>query len=219
MPRPCSFHHGSRMMRILVKGTSIRHLAFALEALMREKEVRVHILTEEPEIGLSQSLQPGSRLNAHPTLETLARHLPRDTDKNTLIRSMWISRALGIEAAERGATIHLRSSLIEHTNNTFRITGAGRISNDPISFDYIYDPEVEEREKWFGASFSDPCEEEKCLPRGDGTCEFWSKKPIVSTASLETSIWFGNDPFQTIPIEIDRGITDARDSLQLPKYS
>ena len=217
MPCPCSFDHGSRMMRVLVKGTSIRHLAFALEALMWEKEVRVHILTEEPEIGLSQSLQPGSRLNAHPTLKTLARHLPRDTDKNTLIRSMWISRALGIEAAERGAIIHLRSSLIEDTNNTFRITGAGQISNDPISFDYIYNPEVEETEKWFGASFSDPCEEENAYQGVMGHAN------SVEETTVSKDRWKHQFGLETIlsnnTNRNDRGITDARDSLQLPKYS
>ena len=208
-------------MRILVKGISIRHLAFSIEALNNGRDIQLHIITEEPEIGLSQSLQPGSKLDAHPVLKILARHLPRDTDGNTLIRGMWISRALGIEAAERGASVHLRSSLIELTDNTFRIDGAGQVSNDPIFFDYIYDPESEPKdtEKWFGASFPYPCEEEKCQSRGDGTCEFWSKKPIVSKASLEVSIWFGNDPFETIPIEIERGTRDAREYLQLPKYS
>ena len=142
-------------MRILVKGISIRHLAFSIEALKDRRDIQLHIITEEPEIGLSQSLQPGSKLDAHPILKILARHLPRDTDGNTLIRGTWISRALGIEAAERGASVHLRSSLIELTDNTFRIDGAGQISNDPIFFDYIYDPELEPKdtEKWFGASF------------------------------------------------------------------
>ena len=157
-------------MRILVNGITIRHLAFALEALLNGDEIQIHIITREPEIGLSQSLQPGSKLNAHPLLKILVRHFPRDVDADTFIRGMWISRALGIEAAERGAIIHLRSSLIELKNNTFAIIGAGQISNEPIPFDYIYDPEIKELEKWFGSSFPDPCEEE-CIPRGDGTCE------------------------------------------------
>ena len=218
MSRPRTFYHGSIIMRILVNGITIRHLAFALEALLNGDEIQIHIITREPEIGLSQSLQPGSKLNAHPLLKILVRHFPRDVDADTFIRGMWISRALGIEAAERGAIIHLRSSLIELKNNTFAIIGAGQISNEPIPFDYIYDPEIKELEKWFGSSFPDPCEEE-CIPRGDGTCESWSKKPIVSKASLETSIWFGNDPFETIPIEIEKGTIDAREYLQSPKYS
>ncbi len=221
MSRSCTFNRGSRIMRILVNGTSIRHLAFSLEALIERRDIQLHMITEEPEIGLSQSLQPGSRLDAHPILKILARHLPRDASENTFIRGSWISRALGIEAAERGASIHLRSALIELPNNTFRINGAGHISNDPISFDYIYDPKSEPKdtEKWFGASFPYPCEEEMCQSRGDGTCEFWSKKPIVSKASLEVSIWFGKDPFESISTEIERGAKDAREYLQLPKYS
>ena len=218
MPRPRTFNHGSIIMRILVNGITIRHLAFALEALISGDDMQIHIITEEPEIGLSQSLQPGSKLNAHPLLKILVRHFPRDAVADTFIRGMWISRALGIEAAERGATIHLRSSLIELENNIFSITGAGQISINPISFDYIYDPQMGESEKWFGASFTDPCEEE-CIPRGDGTCEYWSKKPIMSKASLETSIWFGNDPIQSIPIEIEKGTIDARECLEFPKYS
>ena len=218
MPRPRTFYHGSIIMRILVNGITIRHLAFALEALLNGDEIQIHIITREPEIGLSQSLQPGSKLNAHPLLKILVRHFPRDVDADTFIRGMWISRALGIEAAERGAIIHLRSSLIELKNNTFAIIGAGQISNEPIPFDYIYDPEIKELEKWFGSSFPDPCEEE-CIPRGDGTCESWSKKPIVSKASLETSIWFGNNPLENIPNEIEKGTIDARKYLQSPKYS
>ena len=83
-------------MRILVNGTSIRHLAFSLEALIERRDIQLHMITEEPEIGLSQSLQPGSRLDAHPILKILARHLPRDASENTFIRGSWISRALGI---------------------------------------------------------------------------------------------------------------------------
>jgi len=218
MPRSCTFYLGSIIMRILVNGITIRHLAFALEALIIADELRIHIITNEPEIGLSQSLQPGSRLDAHPILGVLTRHFPRDTDKNTFVRGMWISRALGIEAAERGATIHLRSSLIQLSKNNFSIVGAGQISNNSFLFDYIYDPEFKEEKKWFGASFSDPCDED-CISRGDGTCEAWSEKPIVSNASLETSVWFGDDPFTTVPIEIGKGTEDARMYLQSPKYS
>ena len=206
-------------MKILVNGITIRHLAFALEALVSEAEVGIHIITEEPEIGLSHSLQPGSKLNSHPILKILVRHFPRNTDMNTFVRSMWISRALGIESAERGASIHLRSSLIVIADKTFQIVGAGQISNDPINFDYVYDPEFKESEKWFGATFSCPCSEEKCLSRGDGTCEYWSKKPIQTKSALETSTWYGDDPFKTVSVELEKGIEDARKYLQSPKYS
>lgn len=221
MPRPCTFNHGSRAMKILVNGITLRHLAFALEALIYKKEVQIHILTDEPEIGLAQSLQPGSKLSAHPTLRILARHLPRDTSEDTFVRGAWISRALGIEAAGRGAVIHLRSSLIQLSDNTFQIGGAGQNSDSPLYFDHIYNPElqVEKSEKWFGAVLPDPCDDENCQSRGDGTCELWSKVPIVSNASLETSIWHGNDPTNTIPEEIDMGTQDAREYLQSPKYS
>ena len=207
------------IMRILVNGITIRHLAFAIEVLITDADARIHIITEEPEIGLSQSLQPGSKLNTHPMLKILIRHLPRDTDTNTFVRGMWISRALGIESAERGATIHLRSSLIEITDKTFQIVGAGQKSIDPIIFDYEYDPEFNESEKWFGASFSCPCSEKNCLPRGDGTCEQWSRKPIQKTTALETSTWFGDDPFEAVSVELEKGIADAREYLQSPKYS
>ena len=73
MSRSCTFNRGSRIMRILVNGTSIRHLAFSLEALIERRDIQLHMITEEPEIGLSQSLQPGSRLDAHPILKILAR--------------------------------------------------------------------------------------------------------------------------------------------------
>lgn len=207
------------IMRILVKGITIRHLAFALEALVSEDDVQIHIITEEPEIGLSQSLQPGSKMDSHPILKILVRHFPRDVDMNTFVRGMWISRALGIESAERGALIHLRSSLILITDKTFQIVGAGQISNDPIVFDYIYEPEFKESEKWFGASFSCPCSEEKCLSRGDGTCEYWSKKPIQTKTALETSTWLGKDPHETVSVELEKGIADAREFLESPKYS
>ena len=221
MSCPCTFNHGSRIMQILVNGITIRHLAFALEALIDKKEVQIHILTDEPEIGLAQSLQPGSKLSAHPMLRILARHLPRHTSEDTFVRGTWISRALGIEVAGRGAVIHLRSSLIELPDNTFRIGGAGQISDSLLYFDHIYDPElqVEKSKKWFGASFPDPSDVGNCQPRGDGTCEFWSKLPIVSNASLETSIWYGNDPSNAIPDDIDKGTQDAREYLQSPKYS
>lgn len=205
-------------MKILVNGITIRHLAFALEVLINKKEVQIHILTDEPEIGLAQSLQPGSKMNAHPILRILARHLPRETSEDTFVRGTWISRALGIEAAGRGAVIHLRSSLIKLPDNTFRIGGAGQTSDGPLHFDHIYNPElqVEKSKKWFGASFPDPCDEGNCQSRGDGTCESWSKIPIVSNSSLETSIWFGKDPSNTIPAEIDKGTQDAREYLQSP---
>ena len=198
-------------MRILVLDDSITSLAFSLTMQSSTTINEIHMVSEKTEVGLSDSLKPGTNPNSHPLLQGIFRHMPKVTRESPFLRNSWVHRGLAIESVNNGLNLHFRSAVREIGHRVFEFHGTASSSfGAKQRFDYVYHPSQAESDiLWHGAVSTKPLNDEASINRGDGTFETWSRTPIEDGGILQHGTWVGDEPNEAVAMAISEGVAEA----------
>ena len=206
------------MKKIAILGGKLSSLSMAHTLLDYTDSVEIHIIDEKAEIGLIGEY-PGiiSKWPLFPKhwISTFFSQEPSKEDN--AVRHSWLVKAMATQLSKRNTIFHLRTRVLENTNNQLKLSGAGYIGRTTILFDNIFDntQDSEDSELWKGGI---------CLSshapnygiqgkRNDGTIEIWWKKDEdkkCNTQWVQRMKWQGENPEYTIQLQYQRGIELAR---------
>lgn len=212
-------------MNIIIIDSSLTSLICAHHILDNYPKAKIHLLTEEAEVGLLNEA-PGilnSRLEElipKSWIHNLRNQQP--SEDSTAVRRSWLERGIASKLAERGATIHLRTTHRRETrgNEEFiHLTGGGAQAGSTIKVDRYLKPEQNTNQQiWkggvhnsglFGSEFEGS--------RPDGTIEIWWKvqeeDPRIDGSWLQLTEWRGSDPRRALEFAIHDGIDLAASIL------
>ena len=198
-------------MRILVLDDSIRSLAFSLTIQNSGATNEIHMISEKTEVGLSDSLKPGTNRDSHTMLQGIDHHMPKVAMAGSFLRNSWVHRGLAIESVSNGLKIHFRSVVDEVDRGIFEFHGtAGSSLGVREHFDYVsYPPQANVGILWHGAVSTKPLNDEASINRGDGTFETWSRTPIEDGGILQHGTWVGDEPNEAVAMAISEGVAEA----------
>ena len=198
-------------MRILVLDDSIRSLAFSLTLQNSGMRNEIHMISEKTEVGLSDTLKPGTNRDSHPMLQRIVRHMPMVAMAGSFLRNSWVHRGLAIESVNNGLNIHFRSAVDEVDPRVYEFHGTAASSFDVRErFDYVsHPPQAEGGILWHGAISTKSLNDELSMDRADGTFETWSRTPIKDAGILQHGTWVGEEPTGAVAMTINEGVAEA----------
>ena len=193
-------------MRILVLDDSIRSLAFSLTIQNSGATNEIHMISEKTEVGLSDSLKPGTNRDSHTMLQGIDHHMPKVAMAGSFLRNSWVHRGLAIESVSNGLNIHFRSAVHEIGRRVFEFHGTASSSfGAKQRFDYVYHPSQAERGiLWHGAVSTKPLNDETSINRGDGTFETWSRTPIEDAEFCNMERGWARSPMRLSPWQLEK---------------
>jgi len=198
-------------MRILVLDDSIRSLAFSLTIQNSGATNEIHMISEKTEVGLSDSLKPGTNRDSHTMLQGIEHHMPKVAMAGSFLRNSWVHRGLAIESVSNGLNIHFRSAVNEVDHGIFEFHGtAGSSFGASEHFDYVsHPPQANVGILWHGAVSTKSLAAEVSRDRGDGTFETWSRTSIEDGGLLQHGTWVGEEPNEAVAMAISEGVAEA----------
>ena len=178
----------------------------------------IHLISERAEAGLIGELpglisQPLSNNIPNEWLGDLGSQIP--TPFHTAVRRSWLEKALATKLIERGANLHLRTTIKENkTNlgeNTITFSGAGYSSGSTLLVEKIITkPENKSSIQWRGGVHNEELTgSEYEGHRPDGLVEIWwpaeQEPPRSEGKWLQLMDWIGEDPSQSLEQEVELG--------------
>lgn len=213
------------IVNIIIINSSLTSLICAHHILDNLPKAKLHLLTEEAEIGLLNEA-PGllnSRIDElipEGWIHNLRNQQP--SEDSTAVRRSWLERGIASKLAERGATIHLRTTHQRESKEYeefIHLTGAGAQSGSTIKVDqYLKLEQNGNQQIWKGGVHNgglSGSEFEGCRP--DGTIEIWwleeDEEPQIDGSWLQLTEWRGSDPQRALEIAFHDGIDLAASIL------
>lgn len=204
-------------MRIAILSIDLTGLACAHAILDETPDSEVHLLSELAEVGLLDE-GPGilseqfEEIVPNDWVHNLRNQQP--TKESSAVRRSWLERAMASRLAERGATLHLRTSHShspDHPNRSLQLSGVGYAAGSTIEFDHILvSPKPSSPQVWNGGvHLGQPnlTDYEGCRP--DGTVEIWWRKeedePLCFGSWIQSMEWIGEDPQEALALAIREG--------------
>ena len=195
-------------MRILVLDDSITSLAFSLTMQSSTTINEIHMVSEKTEVGLSDSLKPGTNSNSHPLLLGIFRHMPKVTRASPFLRNSWVHRGLAIESVNNGLNLHFRSAVHEIGRRVFEFHGTASSSfGAKQRFDYVYHPsQAESGILWHGAVSTKPLDDEVSINRRWHVRDMEQDPRMAEFCNMERG---GEEPNEAVAMAISEGVAEA----------
>ena len=178
----------------------------------------IHLISERAEAGLIGELpgllsQPLSNYIPNEWLGDLGSQIPTKSD--TAVRRSWLEKALATKLVERGANLHLRTTIKQNKTklgeNTITFSGAGNSSGSTLLVEKIITkPENKSSIQWHGGVHNEELTgSEHEGHRPDGLVEIWwpaeQEPPCSEGKWLQMMDWVGEDPLLSLEQEVELG--------------
>ena len=178
----------------------------------------IHLISERAEAGLIGELpglisQPLSNYIPNEWLGDLGSQIPTTSD--TAVRRSWLEKALATKLIERGANLHLRTTIKQNKTklgeNTITFSGAGYSSGSTLLVEKIIKkPANKSSIQWRGGVHNEELTgSEHEGHRPDGLVEIWwpaeQEPPRSEGKWLQLMDWIGEDPLLSLEQEVELG--------------
>jgi len=212
------------MTKVAIIGGSLRGLSAAHTLLDLDESIEIHLLEESAEIGLigeGPGLVESWPIMPDHWMANIRSQTPLQS--SSAIRRSWMTKGMAIALAERGVNIHLRTRASSRTNKEVTFSGAGYLGSGSMEVDDII--EARDRDDDGGVEWQGgvclpehaPSTERKGM-RPDGTVEvWWEQADPGSMIWIHRMKWLGEDPRNSLSIEIEEGESLATTSIETIK--
>ena len=205
-------------MTVAIVGIELSQLVCAHTILDINPDVELHLISERAEAGLIGELpglisQPLSNNIPNEWLGDLGSQNP--TISNTAVRRSWLEKALATKLVERGANLHLRTTISQNKSKsgetTITFTGAGYSSGSTLFVEkVITKPENTSSNHWRGGVHNEELTGSNYEGhRPDGLVEIWwptqQEPPRSEGKWLQLMDWTGEDPLLSLEQEVELG--------------
>jgi len=203
---------------VAIVGIELSQLVCAHTILDSNPDIELHLISERAEAGLIGELpglisQPLSNNIPNEWLGELGSQIP--TLSNTAVRRSWLEKALATKLVERGANLHLRTTINQNKSKsgttTITFTGAGYSSGSTLLVEkVITKPENTPSIHWCGGVHNEELTgSEHEGHRPDGLVEIWwpakQEPPHGEGKWLQLMDWTGEDPLLSLEQEVELG--------------
>ena len=204
-------------MRIAILGIELSQLVCAHTIFDLNPHAEVHLISERAEAGLIGELpglisQPLSNNIPNEWLGDLGSQMPTASD--TAVRRSWVEKALATKLVERGAELHLRTTINQNKSKlgvTITFAGAGSSSGSTMLVEkVITKPENPHSNHWCGGVHNEELTSSDYEGhRPDGLVEIWwpaeQEPPRRNGKWLQLMDWNGEDPLLSLEQEVELG--------------
>tara|TARA_B100001175_G_scaffold121899_1_gene103786 strand:+ start:453 stop:1091 length:639 start_codon:yes stop_codon:yes gene_type:complete len=205
-------------LKIAIVGIELSQLVCAHTIFDQHPNVELHLISERAEAGLIGELpglisQPLSNNIPNEWLGYLGSQMP--TTPDTAVRRSWLEKALATKLVERGANLHLRTSINQNKSKlgetTISFAGAGYSSGSELSVEkVIIKPENNPSNRWRGGVHNEELTGSDYEGhRPDGLVEIWwpaeEEPPRSDGKWLQLMDWSGEDPSLSLEQEVELG--------------
>ena len=205
-------------MKIAIVGIELSQLVCAHTIFDLHPNAELHLISERAEAGLIGELpglisQPLSNTISNEWLGNLGSQIP--TTPDTAVRRSWLEKALATKLVERGANLHLRTSINQNKSKlgetTISFEGAGYSSGSTLSVEkVITKPETTSSIHWRGGVHNEELTGSDYEGhRPDGLVEIWwpaeEEPPRSDGKWLQLMDWSGEDPSLSLEQEVELG--------------
>ena len=205
-------------MTVAIVGIELSQLVCAHTILDINPDVELHLISERAEAGLIGELpglisQPLSNNIPNEWLGDLGSQIP--TTSNTAVRRSWLEKALATKLVERGANLHLRTTINQNKSKsgetTITFAGAGHSSGSTLLVEkVITKPENTSSNHWRGGVHNEELTGSNYEGhRPDGLVEIWwpnqQEPPRSEGKWLQLMDWTGEDPSLSLEQEVELG--------------
>ncbi len=205
-------------MTLVILGMELTQLVCAHTIFDLKPDSEIHLISERAEAGLIGELpgllsQPLSNYIPNEWLGDLGSQIPTKSD--TAVRRSWLEKALATKLVERGANLHLRTTIKQNKTklgeNTITFSGAGNSSGSTLLVEKIITkPENKSSIQWHGGVHNEELTgSEHEGHRPDGLVEIWwpaeQEPPCSEGKWLQMMDWVGEDPLLSLEQEVELG--------------
>ena len=205
-------------MTVAIVGIGLSQLVCAHTIFDLKPTSEIHLISERAEAGLIGELpglisQPLSNNIPNEWLGDLGSQIP--TPSHTAVRRSWLEKALATKLVERGANLHLRSTINQKKTKlgqtTITLSGAGYSSGSTLLVEKVINkPENKSPIQWHGGVHNEELTgSEHEGHRPDGLVEIWwpaeQEPPRNEGKWLQLMDWAGEDPSQSLEQEVELG--------------
>jgi len=205
-------------LTLAILGMELSQLVCAHTIFDLKPDSEIHLISERAEAGLIGELpgllsQPLSNYIPNEWLGDLGSQIPTTSD--TAVRRSWLEKALATKLVERGANLHLRTTIKQNKTklgeNTITFSGAGNSSGSTLLVEKIITkPENKSSIQWHGGVHNEELTgSEHEGHRPDGLVEIWwpaeQEPPCSEGKWLQMMDWVGEDPLLSLEQEVELG--------------
>jgi len=205
-------------LTIAIVGIELSQLVCAHTIFDRKPNAELHLISERAEAGLIGELpglvsQPLSNNIPSEWLGDLGSQNP--STSNTAVRRSWLEKALATKLVERGANLHLRTTINQNKTKlgetAITFAGAGHSSGSTLLSDkVITKPENTSSIHWRGGVHNgELIGSNHEGHRPDGLVEIWwpaeQQPPLSEGKWLQLMDWTGEDPSLSLEQEVELG--------------